>query len=307
MKRFLSQIGLFSSPIIALAIVLEILLRGIPNDYRLKRAYLDANASAIETLILGSSHSFYGLDPAYFSSNTFNASHISQSLSYDYAILNRYKDELVNLKTLVIPISYFTLFETLESSSEAWRNKNYAIYYDISLVPSAWEHSEVLRNRLDVSIERLNKYYIEKQPSLTATNLGWGMNYDSNSEIDLEISGRNTAKKHTVVLDDEEVLKIIQQNKKTLEAIQAWCVAQDITLLLFTPPAHPSYTKNLSPEQLHISTKYLEAICNESSNCQYKPLLDSEVFITEDFYDPDHLSHSGAKKLSRLINESLVK
>lgn len=302
MKRFIAKIGLFVLPVIALAILLEVLLRSIPNDYRLKQEYLDAHASEIETLILGSSHSFYGLDPEYFNMNTFNASHISQSLSYDYAILEKYEDQLTNLKTLIVPISYFTFFETLESGPEAWRNKNYAIYYDISLVNSLWDYSEALRNRLDVNAERLDNYYIKKQPALTSSPLGWGINYEVSSKVDPDKMGVNTAEKHSVALDSEEVLDITKQNEKLLRSIQEWCVINNVKLILFTPPAYTSYTESLNADQLALSLDYIGQICSNTSNCEYQNFLNNLLFTKEDFYDPDHLSHSGAKKLSRLIN-----
>ena len=107
----------------------EVVLRNIPNDYIYKKKYLDVYSNEIETLVLGSSHSFYGVNPAFFFKNTFNASHISQSFDYDLEILEKYDGYLGELKTVVIPISYFSLFHKLESGSESWRIKNYIIYY----------------------------------------------------------------------------------------------------------------------------------------------------------------------------------
>lgn len=307
MNRFIAKIGLFIVPIIALAILMEVLLRAIPNDYSLKREYMNTNAVEVETLILGSSHSFYGLDPDYFSANTFNASHISQSLSYDYAILEKYKDQLTNLKTLVLPISYFTFFETLESGPEAWRNKNYAIYYDISLVNSVWDYSEILRNKFNVNTERLISYYLKKQPSITSSSLGWGMNYKANNKINLDEDGFTTAKKHSMALDNKDLRAITTLNKGLLKNIQEWCEAENVKLFLFTPPAYTSYVENLNTNQLSISLDYINEVCKDSLNCEYQNFLNNPVFTKEDFYDADHLSHSGAKKLSRLINEWITK
>lgn len=303
MKRFIAKIGLFILPIIVLAILLEISLRSIPNDYRLKRMYLDTHSQEIETLILGSSHSFYGLDPEYFNTNTFNASHISQSLSYDYEILEKYQNQLIHLKTLILPISYFTFFETLESGPEAWRNKNYAIYYDIDLVHSVWDYSEILRNKLDVNIKRWIRYYIKKEPNLTSSSLGWGMNYKVNDEIHLDKVGGHTAKKHSAALDKAEIIGISKLNRDLLKSIQEWCIAKNVELILFTPPAHSSYAENLNAEQLALSLEYMEQICDDTATCRYRSFLNNPLFTKADFYDPDHLSHSGAKKFSQLLNE----
>ena len=71
MRKFITKTIYISLPIIVIAIIMEILLRNIPNDYLFKKKYLDEYSSEIETLILGSSHSLYGFNPEYFTSKTF--------------------------------------------------------------------------------------------------------------------------------------------------------------------------------------------------------------------------------------------
>jgi hypothetical protein len=104
-------------PIVLVAFICEVAFRAIPNDYKLKRHYLDKNALQIETLILGSSHALYGINPEYFTTKTFNGSNISQSINYDYQIIKKYEKDLKNLKTLILPLSYFTLFRKLEDGT----------------------------------------------------------------------------------------------------------------------------------------------------------------------------------------------
>ena len=66
MRQFILRTLMISLPIVVIAILIEILLRNVPNDYQEKKEYLDKHASEVETLILGSSHSFYGINPSYF-------------------------------------------------------------------------------------------------------------------------------------------------------------------------------------------------------------------------------------------------
>jgi len=51
MKRFTIRILKFLLPVFLIALVMEILLRAIPNDYLNKRKYLDMNSDSIEVLI----------------------------------------------------------------------------------------------------------------------------------------------------------------------------------------------------------------------------------------------------------------
>ncbi|WP_396198942.1 hypothetical protein [Flavobacterium sp.] len=107
MKKFWLHILKIIVPIFIFFLVLEIALQKIPNDYQLKKSYLDQNASKINTLILGSSHTYFGINPEYFSKQTFNAAYVSQTLDLDKELLHHYKDKLTNLETVIIPISYF--------------------------------------------------------------------------------------------------------------------------------------------------------------------------------------------------------
>ena len=71
------------------SILLELLIRNIPNDYKLKKSYLDENSNKIENIFLGSSHTYYGIRPEIIIGNSFNASHISQGIYCDYRILKK--------------------------------------------------------------------------------------------------------------------------------------------------------------------------------------------------------------------------
>ena len=67
------MLPIFLAVVIAF-IPMEILLENIPNDYSFKKEYLDENSDSIEILVLGSSHSYYGINPIYFHLRAFNAS-----------------------------------------------------------------------------------------------------------------------------------------------------------------------------------------------------------------------------------------
>ena len=303
MKRFIIKIILLAFPILFSELVMVILLRNIPNDYEFKKEYLDNNAAEIETMILGSSHSFYGFNPVYFTTKTFNASHISQSLNYDFQIIKKYQTELKQLKTIVLPISYFTFFWKLEGSPESWRVKNYKIYYGLEAFNSYTNNSEVLSNR--INLKRLYSYYINGISGIYCTSLGWGKNYKSKNARDLLETGKTTALKHTKDLFDIKYKNTLRDNKKTLNSIITWCNNRNIRIVLLTPPAFKSYRENLNKTQLNLTIETAKKIDLDNNNCIYLNLLNDSRFVAKDFYDADHLSEIGAEKLSKLINEKI--
>lgn len=284
---------------------MEILLRNIPNDYEFKKEYLDKNSPEIETLILGSSHSFYGFNPVYFTNKTFNASHISQSLNYDFEIIKKYDYDFKQLKTIVLPISYFTLFTKLDAGPESWRIKNYILYYGLKTSNSYTDYSEVLCNKINVNLKRLVSYYIKRKPAISCTNFGWGTNYKSENARDLIESGKTAAIRHSQDINDIKCKNILRVNELTLSSIIAWCKNRNIRIVLLTPPAFKSYRQNLNETQLNVTIEIAKRIDLDNNNCIYLNLLNDSNFVAKDFYDADHLSEIGAEKLSNLINEKI--
>jgi hypothetical protein len=306
MKRFITKTIFISLPIIILAILMEVLLRNIPNEYLFKKKYLNDHSNDIETLILGSSHSFYGLNPVFFSSKTFNASHISQTLNYDFEILKKYQSKFENLKAVVLPISYFTLTWKLEESSESWRVKNYTIYYEMNDSNLA-NYSEVCSNRFDVNLKRLVSYYMKNEQTVSCTDLGWGTQYKSENSQDLVESGMTAALRHTKDINGAKYKAILIRNKLILSSVSEWCKSRNIRLVLLLLPAFETYYQGLNSQQLKITIETAESIALENNNCIYLNLLKDTCFDAKDFFDADHLSEIGAEKLSKLINENINK
>jgi hypothetical protein len=305
MKKFIVCILLYLLSVLLSAILLEIFLRWIPNDYSCKKNYWETHASEIETLILGSSHAYYGIDPIYFSMNTFNASHISQSLDYDYEILKQYDEKLINLKTVVIPVSYFTLWGKLSKGKEAWRIKNYVLYYGMANNNRKY-HFELSGNKFTTNISRVISYL--QGNNVSCSEQGWGTDYNSQKAQNLEKAGKIGAKRHTI--DDIHSLQnkeVFNDNILILDSIISLCQRHNADVFFFTPPAYHTYRQHSNEEQLNMTIKTATEIANKYSNCTYINMIADSSFVSTDYYDADHLSEVGAKKLSILINDSLIR
>ena len=295
MKKFLFHVSKIIIPIVLFFLVLEIAIRNIPNDYQLKKEYLDKNAEEINTLILGSSHTFYGVNPEYFSKKTFNAAYVSQSLDLDFEILNAYNSKLKKLKTVIIPISYFSLFETLETDIEKWRIKNYVLYYGLENNYNFTDNFETLNNDVKLNLKKAVKHYFLNKSFITSSKLGWGTNFNSKNKK--EFKGKYTSEKHTAKNFD-----LYDDNLNSLQKTIILCQKKKINILFITTPTHSSYFKNLNKIQLEKTSKTISVLVKNNSNCKYLNLLNSEKFTNEDFYDADHLNEIGAKKLSLLLD-----
>ena len=294
---------MFILPLIVIVASLELLLRNIPNDYSYKRTYLEKNSNKIETLILGSSHSYRGVNPQYFSSNTFNLAHVSQTLEYDYKLLMKYKDRLDKLETIYLSVSYFTYWSKLADGIEFWRSKNYQIYYDIGGDGAVTDYSELFSNKLKTSTQRIVNFIKNRKSEINCNFYGCGLRSKPIDYLSLNKSGILAAKRHTIDnIDTKKYREIFKDNISIVSEILSWSKQRNIKVILFTPPAHESYRINLKFEQLEATIKSSIKFELEYVNCSYYNFIDDESFEVKDFYDADHLSEIGAKKLSVKLN-----
>ncbi|MDH8701459.1 hypothetical protein M2138_000801 [Dysgonomonadaceae bacterium PH5-43] len=300
MKKFIKNIALFITIIILSLLLLEIALINIPNVYSCKKDFLDSNSSEIETLILGNSHSYFGLNPIYFSNKTFNAANVSQDLVCDFDIYKKYSDKLNHLKTIIIPISYFSLWHNLEKSEEDWRLKNYSIYFDIKK-DFSFRHNFEISNSKDIISQKLS-YYTNNNHKVTCSKLGWGNTYISTN---LEDSGIARASAHTKdSLFSVENKTLFEKNICILTQIIN--LNPNINIVFFIPPAYETYRVNIRQEQLALTIKTMTELIDKHRNCSFYNFFNESSFVETDYYDADHLNELGAKKLS-LIIESKIK
>jgi len=250
----------------------------------------------IQILILGSSHSFEGINPENFEMNTFNLAHASQSIDYDYLLYKHYRNELINLKYLLIPISYFTFYFKIENSSEKYRVDYYKYYYfnNTFKILSLKRFGNNLKNILINSSEDYNLKY-------SGYYMNSGSKYDDFKQF--KESAFQAAKRHTY----NEKQDIFRKNVKIIETIIKLSINKGVKVVLIETPKHEEYLKHLNETQVlktkevinHLKSNYINSVIHLS----YESDND---FMFNDFYDSDHLNGKGAEKLSKKINDYLM-
>jgi hypothetical protein len=298
MKIFIKRFLLFIAPIVVMLLTAEFFLRRIPNDYSFKKNYLETNSKEIEVLILGNSHSYFDINPALIKSNAFNAAHNSQSLDYDLKLFEKYQWN--NLKCVIVPVDYLSLFSNLESSVESWRAPYYAIYYDLYTSIKPQDNFEILSVKLKVSFDKLVKFYVKKDSGRFWSDLGWGNIYRKSEQKDLEATGINAARRH-----QGNSRSIYKSNTNNLESIVKLAAARNIKVLIITFPAYKSYVENLDVNQLETSIEFAESIAETYNNVKYINELNDFSFNQADFYDADHLNTDGAYTFSIKVDSIL--
>jgi hypothetical protein len=290
---------MFSFPVMTIGIVFEFALRNIPNDYTFKKEYLENNVHQIEMLVLGNSHSYYSLNPQMIKQyKCFNAAYISQSIDYDNELLLYYKNEWKSLKYIVLPIDYLSMYTTLGQSVEAWREKNYNIYYDFENALLDLDHFEIFNG--NSKIERLKRYYIHDVNNISCNALGWGNNYVGNHIDKLDHTGWEAALRHTATNQS-----CVGKNLKALKSILSFAKQRHIEVVLYTSPALRSYYTHFEPKQWQHTLMLIKDLVKQNTHVRYYNLMNHPDFNQSHFYDADHLNHSGAIRFTPLL-DSLV-
>lgn len=299
MRRLYSKLALFLLPLFLVWLALEVFYRQAPNNYSYKDQQLHKVAPFTKTLIMGDSHAFYGINPVYFKDPTFNLSNISQSLLTDELLLEKHIANLPALKTVFINISYFTLSAKENDLESNWRK--YFYYHSMGIrAPSIsfWNpkrFSMALIQRFDKSIDLVQQYY-KNHTIVSATPLGYGKQDMSNVVQDKEAISVVIANKH------EDNSLDFKHNTARLQRIIALCKKYGVGVVLLEMPVYPAYYNLLDTEKKEKIKSVLHELSGVNDTVFYLDLSTSPLFEKQDLRDADHLTNSGAKKCSILLN-----
>ncbi len=299
MKSFYSKIVLFLLPIFLVWIATEVFYRNVENNYIFKTERLQVEKNRIETLVLGDSHAFFGINPDYFSTYTYNLANVSQSLYFDKLLLEKYIDSLPKLRTVVLNISYFSLSLADDTGEDKWRKYFYQQQMKVD-VPSisVWDprqYSLALSRRFGQSVE-LFKEYAVKGTLVSSYPNGYGMQDASNIVTDKVSISRLISKKH------EDHSLDFRKNTKRLEQLITMCEKRNINLILVEMPVYKTYYGLLNLRKKKQISATLSRLEKKYRGVRYFNFSQDARFTDSDLRDADHLTNEGAVKFSKILN-----
>ena len=100
MKKFLIKLSCFALPWLILSVLTEVYVESLPNIARDKHQWMLQHAEEVKTLVLGHSHTLYGIRPDMLGEGAFSLAQQSQTYRYDRYLLTHYP--LKELKTIIL-------------------------------------------------------------------------------------------------------------------------------------------------------------------------------------------------------------
>ena len=296
MKRFLLHIALFSFPLLILAIAMEFLAESIPNSYTYKRNYMEQHGSQIQTLILGSSNAYDGLNPSVLP-HAFNLANSSQTLEDDCRLLAKYIDSMDSLQTVIVGLGYHSLGALAEHN----RRTYYTIYMDLYLRWPVSKYSFEICNP-EMLIKKIIKYMVSRDVT-RCDSLGQRVGHTkvaAQSETEWwnkDVDALVTNDKFAILNLKLEISKTVTQNLAWLASIVDLCQAHGVKPVIVMMPVMGEYKDKLPVEQVNLYQNVLheletEAVCIDAS----------EWLIPADgWYNATHLTKEASVEFTKQL------
>lgn len=287
MTRLIKKISLYLLPIVILAIGLEVYVESIPNSYTYKRQYMEKHAAKIQTLVLGSSYAYDGID-AEVLPNAFNLANSSQCFEDDYRLLLRYIVDMDSLQTVILPLSY----SSLQMVSSSNRRGYYTIYMDLYPRWPISKYSFECFN-LELMTKKIIKHTL-RADVVRCDSLGQRIGHTLDTR---PADWQDTEK---LVANDRFVgpaaQPYIKENTYWLRRIALECQVSGVELYLIKMPALQDYRAAMPHEQVEAMNHTITTIANKF-DCVH--VLDYQAWGTDaDFWNATHLNTDGARRLT---------
>jgi hypothetical protein len=297
MKKFLTRVILNLFIVIALMIVT--LLYAYYFSYRenrvphIKYSSFHKGIGVNDTigLVLGSSHTFYGIDSKLLNGNVFNFASTCQSLMEDFSILKHIENPI---ERVIIPISYFSNWHYLYKTpigGEKLRTIDYQSIYDIDY--PAFLNLEDIGNfisELSKSILKQNTERFDKMGNLN------GQCDSIGNEI---MDAKEAFGRHNMGKDFNHL-------NPYLDSINMFCTKNKIELYFIVMPYSNQYRSYTRAGGFDL---YLERISERYNNENCRILDFRNQFELSDepimFRDADHLSFCGRSVFSKFLNKQI--
>ena len=247
-------------------------------EIKTKMLGLKEYSKNIDTIFLGGSSMAYGINPKYFSENSFNLCSNSQDLFTSFNLYKKIKDELPNLKNIFLNYKIFTRgFDISKSKASRDICSSYKFLYNI---------------------DYLNNNYIDNYKDIYKTlNSSLQVYSSHNGYIELKNPNCNDPKERART-HIREFNREISQLKWIEKMHHLSMDGGDTVLNIVILPVRKDYKKLCPPH--NVIFKEIYDLCKKL-NIKIYDFYDDGDFTNEDFYDVDHLNPNGAEKLTKKL------
>ena len=249
---------------------------------------MEQHAAEIQTLVLGSSYAYDGID-AKMLDNAFNLANSSQCFEDDYLLLQRYIVHMDSLKRVILPMSY----SSLQMVSSSNRRVYYTIYMDLYPRWPISKYSFECFN-MELMLKKLAKHILHEDIT-RCDSLG--------QRIGHTLAARPASDwqdTKALIFNDsfvgQSAEKYIKDNRYWLRRIALECQVSGVELYLVIMPTMEEYRSGIPQEQIDAMNDAIDWLAGKFDCVQ---VLDYQEWGCEDdFWNATHLNTDGARRLT---------
>lgn len=313
-KFFFKRLLFFFLPWVITGMILliyaELTLYYYPSTFQRKAQFIKENKDSIEVLILGSSHNQSAINPEYI--DNFKVSNLAfggQNLAIDSAMLNKKINDLPNLKTVILELSYHSLEHRYRADYH--RNSLYLRYYDINLfgrrnTPLDYSiylskpklYSQFLKPW--VKKTPVNKFGYAIQLSVNDTHLHRFKNLSYNVDSIMKDTNNRLITRHR-----NENLDAYNSNTTVLSGMIDLCITNDVVPVIILTPVFKNYYNSYLVGKEQRRKSYLKYLLERYPQLVVLDYEQSSKIVVTDFKNEDHLNPQGAEKFSKILKKEL--
>ena len=308
MRKFLTNIAIFSILVFLLFTTIEVALLFIPNTYSYKRDYLENHINDIRVLLMGSSYIEEGVCPKLIGDGCFNIAISGRNIVYDAEIVKKYLPQMNHLQVVIIPLDY-SKFEfgrghknpldtriDLDLMTDTYRCMHYK-YMNLH-VDDFWYWSEILNSQLNY----ISRFWQSREENVECDSLGF---------VALPLSNRQDGWEYRAVPPIIDTSMKINDYSFGLywpyiEAIADCTNKNGIKLMLVEIPKYKTFQSFINDDVIHEKNELINKLKERFKNVVYYDYTYCKDFDEDDFYDACHLSDVGAKKFSNILRDKIV-
>lgn len=301
---FLAKLLLFVLPPLALLGWLEFELSRHPEGLEEKALAWKADSTA-QVLVLGSSHAWYGLDPAAFSRPAHNLAYVSQTLYFDSALLASALKRTHPPTTVVQVLSPFSLIEELDRLPDGARSWSYARAFGIAPPASL----PLLDSRRFSRVFYMGNWRAVKlalrgfRPDARQIGIRPDGGLAFHPARDTSLAPAFLARRRRDEWRSTMQPALLPVQKARLRALLSLCRSRGVRMVLVRTPLRQELSSILDPGPERDLTAFLDTLSR--SGTEVLDFSRSPDYGPEDFVDMDHLGRAGSQRFTRRLDSLL--
>ena len=278
-------------------VIIMLIINRVNDIFHNKLNIFQKEIKTSEILIVGTSHSLWSINPKKLGHKAINISEINKPIETDIEIINNNLDYFTNLKLVIIPLDYFTLF--YDGKNEAY-SKKYDYHWGLT--------NKIKSNRLNFYFGHFFtcgiSIFADLLEGKVKTTSNFTPKYQDWSKLSLQEQSLKSKKRMNAW--ENNWIDTSINNVVTEKIIQTTLDLKNrgIHCLFITLPVSSNMKKLYKQDLVEINNRNINLIIKET-NCKYVDYNNSIRFNDSLFRDQDHLNIKGANVISDLIKKEI--